>query len=109
MCCREEKMQKMQNIFCERASSSLRYGHDTSTARCRIPFHIIQLYQLSINIIIHIKITVHNTIFSVLCIVFPYQNYDENISNNIIIDDSVVKGSRIQWTSGSCEVTDLNC
>lgn len=95
-----------EKFLCYRASCSLRYSQDTSTSRCRISYTLQQRYQLSINSIIYMKVFINNSQFFVLCTVFPYNNYEENHSNEnkIMIDDSVVKGIRIQWTSGYCEV-----
>jgi hypothetical protein len=106
----------------------VKYPQDIHTARCRLSPLLFQQHNLLISSILFIKIIVppssspsHSeekerqgdnveegeinlpVSFSVLCIAMPYTDNDYE-DHEIIIDDSVMKGKRINWTCGTCEV-----
>jgi hypothetical protein len=92
------------SLLCLRASATLRYSNDHRTARCRLSHSIFTQHQIRINSIIHFKIHLSESFqFSVLCLALPYVD-SEYDTDEVVLDDSVVKGERVDWSSGTCEV-----
>jgi hypothetical protein len=100
-----EREGRRGTLFCLRARATLRYSHDHLTARCRLSHRIFTQHQLRINSIVHFKIILSGSLqFHTLCLALPYLDPITE-PDEVVLDDSVVKGERVEWSSGSCEVT----
>jgi hypothetical protein len=91
-------------LECLHAEHSLSlFRSEIWSGRCRIPKSIFLAEKAKVGWIFHIRIVLSEECsFEVLCTAWPFPHDHEQ--TNIVIDDSVYKGSRCSWISGHCEV-----